>query len=105
MREPGTPFVGKGVGTCWAATPAVRYRAGIALDEDAIGDEGVEVAPDRGRRDPERLSECGGRLRTAAQHLTRDRVAGTALAVEFHNTSMTYFGDMASSGAVAPVDV
>ena len=103
VRECGAPLVGQGVRTCRTATPPVRDRAGFALDEDTLGDQRVEMASDRGGRDAERLGERGRRLRAAAQHLTRDRVAGAALAVEFHNTSMTYFGGLASTGAAAHI--
>jgi len=98
VREAGTSLVGQGVRACRATASALRDRARFALDEDALGDERVEVAADRSRRDAQRAGERHGRLRAAAQHLTRDRVAGAALAVDFHNTSMTYFGDLASSG-------
>ena len=81
--------------------------ARLALDEQAVGDEGIEVAADRGRRQAQLVGQCCRVLRPAFEHEPGDGVAGTVgtaahraavgIALDFHYTSMTYFPRAASA--------
>ena len=78
--------------------PRCSDAARLALDEQAVGDQRVEVAADGGGGEAELLGERRGGLRAALEDEAGDRVAGTAASspararrLEFHNISMTYF--------------
>ena len=98
VRERGPAGVGERVDPGRAAPAALRRTGrGSRSASSAVGDQRVEVAADRGGREPEPLGERGRALRAALEDQPGDRVAGAVgppaprRLPRFHNTSMTYF--------------
>lgn len=110
VRERGPAVVGEGVDPSRAPAPTMRCRTGIALDQQTVGDQGVEMATDRCRGQAELFGKCRGALWAALEQAARHRVASAvtrpvagAIGVhhgtvrDFHNISMTYF-ELACTG-------
>ena len=60
-----------------AAATALAVDVLLAGDHVAVGEHGVEVTADRGRAEPDRLAELGGRRRTVLEQQAGDPGPGT----------------------------
>jgi 1-acyl-sn-glycerol-3-phosphate acyltransferase len=95
--ERGPTQIGECIGSSRSAPPTAGGRAGGTLDQETVGHESVEMAPDRGRRDVYPLGQRGrsqgaGLQNEAGHEVARATfVAPVTRSSEFHNTSMTYF--------------
>jgi hypothetical protein len=104
VREGGATGVGERIDPGRTSPAATRCRPGRALGEQPVGDQCVEVAPDRGCRQAQAIGEGGGRLRAALEDAASNGVAGAvtprlAHHPDFHNTSMSYFTAAVRAGA------
>jgi hypothetical protein len=100
VREGRAALVSDGVGTSRPTAAADDGPARLALDEQAVIDERVEVPANRRRGQPELLGQRRRMLGPAFEDQPGHRVAGTVgtatgtafgRTLEFHYTSMTYF--------------
>lgn len=105
VRERGASLVGQRVDASRAApAPGIsrRERPRLPLDQEAVGDQGVQMPANRGSRQIELLGDGRCALRTLLEHQARDTVTrpidAPSGASDFHNISMTYFAGHGTVG-------
>src|SRR5207245_4251784 len=101
VRERGASLVGDRVHPSRATTTAVRGGTRLAFGQQPVGNQRVEVPPDRGWGQIELRAQGRGRLRTTLEDQPGNGVSGAV--GDFHYTSMTYLASPCRHRAGAPL--